>query len=130
MTSLGPAGDGFFNEPGFRIMLREEFGLVVHCPGRMSFERCGDLRVQLLPGIAQQAAVRRVLHQRVLEAVDCVGWHAALIHELGSDEPSERGLQLVLGKAGDDTQQRVRKLASNRGPYLRHQPHGRQPVEP
>ena len=44
----------------------------------MGFERFGDLRVQLLPRVAQQAAVRCVLNQRVLEALDRVGWYAAL----------------------------------------------------
>ena len=39
----------------------------------MGFERFGDLRVQLLACAAEQAAMRRVLHQRVLEAVDRVG---------------------------------------------------------
>ena len=74
--------------------------------------------------------MRRVLHQRVLEAVDRVGRRAALEHQLGSDEAGERGLQLVLGKAGDGTQQRVGKLASDRGADLRHLPHRRQAVEP
>jgi len=62
MTGLAPAGDGFFNEPGFCIMLREELGLAIHQLGGMGFQRSGDQRVQLLPGIAQQAAVSRVLH--------------------------------------------------------------------
>ena len=66
----------------------------------MGFERFGDLRMQLLSGIAQQAAVSRVLHQRVLEGIDRVGWRAALEHQLGGDEASERGLQLVLREAG------------------------------
>ena len=45
VTGPAPAGDGFFNEPSFRIMLREKFGLAVHQIGGMSFERFGDLRV-------------------------------------------------------------------------------------
>ena len=63
----------------------------------MRFEGFGDLRVQLLPGIAQQTAVSRVLHQRVLEAIDRVGRDASLEHQLGGDEPAKSGLQLVLG---------------------------------
>ena len=73
MTCLAPAGDGFFDEPGLGVMLREELGLAVHQLGRMGFERFGDLHVQLLPGTTQQAAMRHVLHQRVLEAIDRVG---------------------------------------------------------
>ena len=49
LTGLAPAGDGFFNEPGLGVMLREELGLGVHQLGGMGFERFGDLRVQLLP---------------------------------------------------------------------------------
>ena len=58
-------------------MLREEFGLGLHQPWGMGFERFGDLRVQLLPSAAQQAAVRRVLHQRVLEGIDRLRRRAA-----------------------------------------------------
>jgi hypothetical protein len=101
-------------------MLREELRLAVHQLGGMGFERCGDLRVQLLAGAAQQAAMRRVLHQRVLEAIDRVGRHATLEDQLGRDEPVESGLQLVFGKAGNGVQQRVGKLASDRRADLRH----------
>jgi len=74
--------------------------------------------------------VRRVLHQRVLEHIDRVGRPASLEHQLRGNEASERGLQLVLGKTGDRTQQRVGKFASDRGTDLRHIPHRRQTVEP
>ena len=82
-------------------MLREELGLAVDQLGGMGFERLGDLRVQLLARAAQQAAVRRVLHQRVLESIDRVGRRTTLEDQLGRDEPAERGVQLVLGKTGD-----------------------------
>jgi hypothetical protein len=123
MGGLAPAGDGFFNEPGFRVMLREELWLGVRQLRGVGFERFGNLCVQLLARAAQQTAVRRVLYQRVLEGIDRVGRPAALEDQLGGDETSERGLQLVLGKAGDRTQQRVGKLAADRRTNLRHQPH-------
>jgi hypothetical protein len=62
MTGLAPTGDGFCYEPRFRIMLSEELWLVLHHLGRMCFERLRDLSVLLLPGAAQEAVVRRVLH--------------------------------------------------------------------
>ena len=46
MTGLAPIGDGFFEQPGFLIMLREELGLGVRQLGGMGCERFGDLRVQ------------------------------------------------------------------------------------
>jgi hypothetical protein len=120
MTGLAPAGDGFFNEPSFRIMLRKELGLAVHQLGGMCCERFGDPRVQLLPRAAQQAAMRRVLNQGVLEGVDRVGRGTSLEHQLGGDEAGESGLQLVLGEAADSLQQRVRKFSSDGGARLRH----------
>ena len=70
-------------------MLRQQLGLAVDDHRRIGFERFGDLRVQLPAGSAQQAAMRRVLHQCVLEAVDRLGRRAALEHQLGRDEPPE-----------------------------------------
>ena len=55
----------------------------------------------------------------MLEAVDRVGWHAALEDQLGSNELTESCLQLVLGKAGYRAQQRVGKLAPDRRADLR-----------
>ncbi len=106
-TSLAPASDGFFNESGLGVMLREELGLALHELRGVGFERFGDPRVQALARATQQTIVRRVLHQRVLKGVDRVGRRAALKDQLGRDEASESGLQLVLGKAGDRAQQLV-----------------------
>ena len=51
-------------------MLCEKFGLAVPQFGQMSLQRFGDLRMRLPADIARQAAVLRVLHQRVLKAVN------------------------------------------------------------
>jgi hypothetical protein len=82
MTGFAPIGDRFFDESRLGIMLCEKLGLAANQLRGMSLERYGDLRVQLLPGTAQQAAMRRVLHQRVLEGIERVGWRAALEHQL------------------------------------------------
>ncbi len=111
-------------------MLSEEFGLAVHHLGGMGFERSSDLRMQLLADASQQATVRRVLYQRVLEAIDCVGRHASLEDQLGGDETSKSRLQLVLGETRYGAQQRVGKLASDRGTDLRHLPDRSQTVKP
>ena len=108
----------------------DELGLGLHQLGEQGPERFGDLRVQSPPGAAQQRIVRRVLHQRVFEAIDCVGWRAALEHQFGGDEAGERGLQFLFGKAGDGVQQRVGELAADCGANLRHTPYRRQAVEP
>ena len=49
MAGFAPAGDGFFNQPGFRVMLREQLGLAVHQLGEMGFEGFGDPGMQLPP---------------------------------------------------------------------------------
>ena len=77
-------------------MQREEFGLTVPQLRRVGFERFGDLRVQLPAGIAQQAAMGGVLHQRVLKGIDRIGRRAALKDQPGGDDASESGLQFVL----------------------------------
>ena len=45
MPGPAPKGDGFFNKPGFRVMLRKELGLAVLQLGGMGFERFGNPRV-------------------------------------------------------------------------------------
>jgi hypothetical protein len=85
MTGPAPKSDSPFDQTRFGVMLREKLGLAFYNLGGMGLERVSDLRMQLLPGLAQQAGVRRVLHQRVLEAVDRVGRRAALEDQLGSD---------------------------------------------
>ena len=111
-------------------MPREQLGLCLHQLRRLRFQCLGDPRVQSSPGTAQQAAVRHVLHQRMLEAVDRIRRHAALEHQLGTNQAQQRGLQSILGKARNRAQQRIGKLASDRRAGLRHQPHRRRPIQP
>src|ERR1700740_3624983 len=96
MPGLSPKCGGFFDEPGLCVMLRKELGLSDHQLGEMSFERLCDLCVQSLASATQKAAVGRVLHQRVLEAVNRIGRRTALEHQFGTDEASKRNLQLVV----------------------------------
>jgi hypothetical protein len=57
MTGLAPKGDSVFDQAGFGVMLREKLGLAFYDLGGMGRERVGDLRMQLPPSVAQQAAV-------------------------------------------------------------------------
>lgn len=59
--------------------------------------------MQLPERAAQQAAVGRILHKRVLKAIDHVWRRASLKDQLGKDEASQSALQFVLGKTGDGT---------------------------
>ena len=58
----------------------------------MGRECFGDLREQLLARAAQEAAMRGVLHQRVLKAKHRVGRRTSLEHQLGRNEASESSL--------------------------------------
>src|SRR5215468_5955372 len=103
-------------------MLCEKLGLAVPQFGQMSLQRFGDLRMRLPADIAQQAAVLRVLHQRVLKAVNRIRGCAALKDQLRSDETRERPLQCVVWQTRVSAEQRVRKLPSDRRTNLRHLP--------
>src|SRR5580704_17645238 len=106
MTGFAPTRDRFFSQPGLRVMVCEELGLVLHQFREEGLELLGDLRVQLLTIAAQQAGMSRVLHQCRLKAIDRIWWRAALKHQLGGDEASERGFELALRKAGDGAHER------------------------
>src|SRR5262249_57821929 len=93
---LAPIKDGFFNEPCFGVMVREELGLAVHQLGKISLRCLGNQSMQLLPGTAQKTTVGCFLDQRMLEGIDRIRRCAALKYQLGSDKPGERGSELVL----------------------------------
>jgi hypothetical protein len=85
-------------------MAREKLRLGIDQLGGKGFERFGVPPMQFLSRGAQQTAIGRVLHQRVLECIDRIRRRTVLKHQLGSDKPGERSLQLVLGKTADRTQ--------------------------
>jgi hypothetical protein len=57
-------------------------------------------RTQSLQRSAQEATVRRGLHERVLEGIDRLRWCATLEHQLGRNKATESGLQLILRETG------------------------------
>src|SRR5215469_8171353 len=111
-------------------MLSKELRLAVHQLRKMGFERFGDLCVQLLARAAQQTAMRSVLHQRMFESINRLGWRASLEDQLGSDETGESRLQLIVGKTRHGMHQRIGKLASHRRADLGYQTNRRQAVQP
>ena len=113
-SGFAPIEYGSLSLPGFAAVARQDLGLAVHQFREMHLERRRDPAVQLPPGIAQQTAIGRFLHKRVLEGIDGVGWCPGLKHQLRRDEAIESGLQLALGKTGDRAQQRIAEPASER----------------
>ena len=129
-SGLGPIEYRSLSLPGFAAVARQDLGLAVHQFREMHLERRRDPAVQLPPGIAQQTAIGRFLHKRVLEGIDGVGWCPGLKHQLRRDEAIESGLQLALRKTGDRAQRGIAEPASERCTDLGHTPHRRQAVEP
>ena len=120
--------------PSRRLIVRAGFREVVGYDlgrGRRHFrearlERLSGARVQHLPPSAQQAAVRRVAHQRVLEQVAVA---AAREHQLGHGQLRQGLVQRRLRQVGDRRQQPAAELAPDHRGGLRHVLHVGQPVE-
>ena len=85
----------------------------------MDFKRFGNVRVQLLPGAAQETIVHCIADQRVLEAINRIGGRTALEYQPGDYEAAESGLEFILRKTGDSTHQHIVKLTSDRRADLR-----------
>jgi len=68
-------------------MMGEQLGLSLDEISEMLLQYSRDARVQLLAPPAQQGAVGRVLHQRVLEEIGGLWRHTAAKQQAGLDEP-------------------------------------------
>src|SRR5438105_2267157 len=110
-------------------MQRKKLGLAVHQLGREGLKCLDNSGVELLSGSAQQAAVSRLLDQRMLKGINRIGRRTALKYQLRSDETSESRLQFVVRKAGNCPQQRERELAAYGRADLRHLPHRPETVQ-
>ena len=55
-------------------MTRQQFGLVLSDLSELTFQSIGDAGVERASRPAQHGAVRRVLHEGVLEGVDRFRW--------------------------------------------------------
>ena len=70
-------------------MVRQNLRLVVDTLREPVLENLGDASVQFLASGAQQCAIGRVLHQRMLEEVGGLGRQAAAEQQPGLGEPVE-----------------------------------------
>ena len=131
LTGLQPISDRLFRQPGRRAVLRQQRGLRQHDLRKAVFEGRGNAGVQPLAPAAQQGAVGRILHQRVLEDVAGFRRRAADEQQAGVGQPIERLAKLRLRQIGDGRQQSVAELAADRRAGLRDVLGGRsQPVQP
>ena len=84
----------------------------------VGLQRLGDLQVQPLSTLAQQALVGDVLDQRVLEGVERVGRAAGAKDQLRLLQPLQRLGQLAVAGLGDLGQELVAELAADDGTDL------------
>src|SRR5215813_8059551 len=79
-------------------------------------ERVDDPRVKIPAPLPQQAPVRDLMRERVLEGVFEIREEARLVEELGGLQPPERPAQPLLGQLSDCLQEpEGHVLADDRG---------------
>jgi hypothetical protein len=69
-----PIGDGLRTEPGFGVVLRDQFGLGLDDLGKLRGQHLGNALVILLTGALQQRLIGGILNERGLEAVGGLWW--------------------------------------------------------
>jgi hypothetical protein len=125
-----PIRDHLLGERGFGAVVGEQRRLGRNDLREPTFEGGGDIGMELLPAAAQQGAVGRVLHQRVLKGVFGVGRGAAPVDQLGADQLRQGVVELRRRHPRSRGDQLVRELPAQGGPDLRHLPRRRQAIEP
>src|SRR5215472_14173894 len=93
VTRLDPPFDGSFVQSSLREMMGDDLRLDLGYCREPIAQGLGNAPVQDLSAALKQVLVGRVLHQRVLEAVDRVRWIAAAKYKLRVLELGERVLQ-------------------------------------
>jgi hypothetical protein len=69
--------------------------------GVETLDRIDDSRVEIAPALAEEACVRHLVGQRVLEGVLRLGEQGRLVQELGSAQPGERSAECGLRGISD-----------------------------
>src|SRR6516165_1410590 len=111
VTRLDPPLDSNFAEPRLREMMGDDLRLAFgHCLEPIA-QGLSNAPMQYLPAALEHVLIGRLLHQRVLEAVDGFRRIAAAEDELRVLELGERVLQCRLVALDQRAQQRIRELA-------------------
>ena len=109
-----PPSNGVAELAGLGELHRDVLRLCRRFGCKLAHHRHRIAPVVLLAGTAQQAFVRRLADQRVLEHVGRVGRRAALVEKLGLDQVIELAIERGLVQIRYRTQQRIGKLATQR----------------
>ena len=99
LPCLAPQARGLLDLSGLRAVARQQFGLALGNLGELAFEGFGDPGVKRPSRFAQQSAISRVLHQRVLEQISRVRRHTLPKQQTCRNETVERPLKFRLACA-------------------------------
>ena len=92
LSRLAPEARRLLDQPGLGAVTRQQLGLVLGNLRELAFEGFGDAGMKRAARLAQQRAIGRVLHQRVLEQISCMRRHALPEQQTGRNETVERRL--------------------------------------
>src|SRR5262245_27995499 len=129
VAGLQPILDRAFTEGGFSEMASDNLRLAADGIGKFLFHRAGNLTMQLLPAAFEQAFVRRVPYQYVLEAVDRFRWLTEPEQKLGLFEPGDCILERRFVASGHLAYQGIGELAPDGCTNLADFLYGRETVE-
>jgi len=76
LSCLPPEAGGLLDQFRLSAVTREQLRLVLGDVRKLALDSLSDASVQGASRLAQERAVSRVLYQRVLEQVTCIGRHA------------------------------------------------------
>jgi hypothetical protein len=108
----------------------QPFDLRGHPVAGEGFEGLDNVGMERPPPLQQEAAVRHLLGEGVLEGVGVLGQEPRLVEELRRLEVRQGTVQGVLGQLGHRVQQRERHVRANDRGYLEQALRlGRQPVD-
>ena len=91
-------------------MVGEPVDVLAEAIAALRLQRLHDPGVKLAPPLLQEALVRHLIGQRVLEGVFQLGKEARLVEELGRLQEGESPPQVRLGHVGDGLEKRKRHL--------------------
>ena len=129
LTSPAQIVDRLLREAGLLEVVRHQFGLRFEDLGKLRLERVGDVAVKLLTFASQETAIRRILHEGVLEYVGGIRRLAAAIDEIGSCQLRERGIERARRHRRERGKQPIGEFATDSGPDLRNLLDRREPVQ-
>ena len=130
LSCFAPQPRGFLDQTRLGAMTRQQLRLALGNVSELAFEGLGNAGVKRTPRLAQQRAIGRVLHQRMLEQIGRVRRRALAEQQTGRNKTVERSFEFRLRLAHYRGQQGMRELPADHGADLRYLLRRAEPVKP